>query len=59
MSVEMNTGDFLMVLFTSSMIYMGVWFVAHGVYWGILMMWFNMKMFDYYCIWRKNEINRT
>ncbi len=55
MSVEMNTGDFLMVLFTSSMIYMGVWFVAHGVYWGILMMWFNMKMFDVYCLKRKND----
>ena len=54
MEVELTTGDFLMVLLTSSMIYIGVWFIGHGVYWGILMMWFNLKMFDIYCLRRKN-----
>ena len=51
----MTTGDFLMVLLTSSMIYIGVWFIGHGVYWGVLMMWFNLKMFDIYCLRRKND----
>jgi|MDTC01.1.fsa_nt_gb hypothetical protein len=51
----MTTSDFLMVLFTSCMIYMSVWFIGHGVYWGLLMMWFNMKMFDIYCLKRKYD----
>ena len=55
MEIEMTTSDFLMVLFTSCMIYMSVWFIGHGVYWGLLMMWFNMKMFDIYCLKRKYD----
>ncbi len=55
----MNATDFIMVLLTASLVYMGFSFIWIGMYWGLLLIWFNMKMFDYYCIWRKNEINRT
>jgi len=54
MEIEMTMSDFIIVLLTSSLIYIGLWFVTHGVYWGVLMMWFNMKMFDIYCLRRKN-----
>ena len=59
MEVELNATDFIMVLLTASLVYMGFSFIWIGMYWGLLLIWFNMKMFDYYCIWRKNEIDRT
>ena len=59
MEVEMNATDFIMVLLTASLVYLGFSFIWIGMYWGLILIWFNMKMFDYYCIWRKNEIDRT
>ena len=54
----MNTTDFVMVLLTAFMVYIGFSFIWIGIYWGLLMIWFNMRMFDLYCTWRKNDTRR-
>ena len=54
----MSTTDFVMVLLTAFMVYIGFSFIWIGIYWGLLMIWFNMRMFDLYCAWRKNDTRR-
>ena len=58
MEIEMTTSDFIMVVLTASLVYMGFSFIWIGIYWGLLMIWFNMRMFDLYCAWRKNDTRR-
>ena len=55
MEVEMNSTDFIIVLLTAAMIYIGFTLIWIGMYWGLLVIMFNVKVFDVYCLKRKND----
>ena len=55
MEVEMNSTDFIIVLLTAAMIYVGFTLIWIGMYWGLLVILFNVKVFDVYCLKRKND----
>ena len=55
MEVEMNSTDFIIVLLTAAMIYIGFTLIWIGMYWGLLVILFNVKVFDVYCLKRKND----
>ena len=51
----MNSTDFIIVLLTAAMIYLGFTLIWIGMYWGLLVILFNVKVFDVYCLKRKND----
>ncbi len=55
MEVDMNSTDFIIVLLTAAMIYIGFTLIWIGMYWGLLVILFNVKVFDVYCLKRKND----
>ena len=55
MEVELTTSDFVIVLLTAFMVYIGFTLIWIGMYWGLLVILFNVKVFDVYCLKRKND----
>lgn len=55
MEIEMTTSDFVIVLLTAFMVYIGFTLIWIGMYWGLLVILFNVKAFDVYCLKRKYD----